>query len=132
YPTNYPANVQWALRADGVQDQLTNRVRPTLGVLMGAVVLLLVIACVNIANLTLARSSSRVREIAVRRALGATRGQLVRQLLVESLVVAIGGGGAALVALAATKDWIVALMPADLPRLAEVPFDGAMVAGGPA
>ena len=130
YPTNYPANVQWALRLDGVQSELTNRARPTLGVLMGAVALLLVIACVNVANLTLARSSSRVREIAVRRALGATRGQLVRQLLVESLVVAIGGGAAALVALAWTKDWILALMPADLPRLTEVQFDGAMVAIG--
>jgi len=130
YPTNYPVNVQWALRLDGVQSELTNRARPTLGVLMGAVALLLVIACVNVANLTLARSSSRVREIAVRRALGATRGQLVRQLLVESLVVAIGGGAAALVALAWTKDWILALMPADLPRLTEVQFDGAMVAIG--
>jgi putative ABC transport system permease protein len=130
YPANYPANVRWGLRLDGVQRELTDRVRPTLGVLMGAVGLLLVIACVNVANLTLARSSSRVREIAVRRALGATRGQLVRQLLVESLVVAIGGGAAALVALAWTNEWIVALMPADLPRLAEVRFDGAMVAIG--
>jgi putative ABC transport system permease protein len=130
YPTNYPANVQWALRADSVQDELTNRVRPTLGVLMGAVVLLLVIACVNIANLTLARSSSRVREIAVRRALGATRGQLVRQLLVESLLIAIAGGAAALVALAWLKDSMVALMPPDLPRLTEVRFGGGMVVTG--
>ena len=84
----------------------------------------------NIANLTLARASSRVREIAVRRALGATRGQLVRQLLVESLVVAVAGGAAALVALAWSKDWIVAMMPADLPRLTEVQFDGGMVAIG--
>jgi len=108
YPTNYPASVQWALRLDGVQSQLTDRVRPTLGLLMGAVVLLLAIACVNIANLTLARSSSRVREIAVRRALGATRAQLVRQLLVESLVIAIAGGIAALVALSWMRDWLVA------------------------
>src|SRR5581483_9708600 len=98
-------------------------------VLMAAVGLLLIIACVNIANLTLARSSARVREVAVRRALGATRGQLVRQLLVESLVVAVGGG-AALVALAWLKDWIVSVMPADLPRLTEVRFDGGIVAMG--
>jgi len=128
YPTNYPASVQWALRLEGVQRELTNRIRPTLAVLMGAVGLLLAIACVNIANLTLARASSRVREIAVRRALGATRGQLVRQLLVESLVVAVAGGAAALVALAWAKDWLVAMMPADLPRLTEVRFDGSMVA----
>ena len=103
YPTNYPPNVQWALRLEGVQSELTDRIRPTLNVLMGAVALLLLIACVNIANLTLARASSRVREIAVRRALGATRGQLVRQLLVESLVVAVAGGAAALAALAWLK-----------------------------
>jgi predicted permease len=130
YPANYPATVRWALRLEGVQNELTNRIRPTLGMLMGAVGLLLVIACVNIANLTLARSSARVREVAVRRALGATRGQLVRQLLVESLVVAIGGGAAALVALAWLKNWIVSVMPADVPRLAEVRFDGGIVAIG--
>ncbi len=127
YPSNYPASVQWVLRLDGVQSELTNRIRPTLGVLMGAVALLLLIACVNIANLTLARASSRTREIAVRRAIGATRAQLVRQLLVESLVVAILGGAAALVALAWLKDWIVAMMPSDLPRLTEVHFDAGMV-----
>jgi putative ABC transport system permease protein len=130
YPTNYPANVQWALRLEGVQRELTNRIRPTLGVLMGAVGLLLVIACVNIANLTLARASGRVRELAVRRALGATRIQLVRQLLVESLVVAIAGGAAALAALAWLKGWIVAMLPSDLPRLTEVRFDGGMIAIG--
>ena len=128
YPTNYPANVQWTLRLDGVQSELTDRIRPTLKVLMGAVVLLLVIACVNVANLTLARASSRVREVAVRRALGATRGQLVRQLLVESLVVAVTGGVAALAALAWLKDWMIAMMPADLPRLTEVHFDRGMLA----
>ncbi|HTL46035.1 MAG TPA: ABC transporter permease, partial [Vicinamibacterales bacterium] len=85
YPANYPPSVQWTLRLDGVQSELTNRIRPTLTVLMGAVALLLLIACVNIANLTLARASGRTREIAVRRAIGATRPQLVRQLLVESL-----------------------------------------------
>jgi predicted permease len=130
YPVNYPANVQWTPRLEGVQSELTSRVRPILGVLMGAVGLLLAIACVNIANLTLARASSRVREIAVRRALGATRGQLVRQLLVESLVIAVAGGAAALVALAWSKDWIVAVLPADLPRLPEVRFDGGMIALG--
>jgi putative ABC transport system permease protein len=128
YPANYPAAMQWGLRLDGVQDELTSRIRPTLNVLMGAVALLLVIACVNIANLTLARASGRAREVAVRRALGATRGQLVRQLVVESLVLAVAGGAAALIALVWFKDWLVALMPPDLPRLAEVRFDGGIVA----
>jgi len=128
YPSNYPANIQWVLRLEGVQSELTNRIRPTLTVLLGAVVLLLLIACVNIANLTLARASSRTREIAVRRAIGATRPQLVRQLLVESLLLAIVGGAAGLVALAWVKEWIVAMLPSDLPRLAEVHFDAGMVA----
>src|SRR3954471_3920907 len=111
-----------------MQSELTNRIRPTLSVLMGAVGLLLVLACVNIANLTLARASSRMREIAVRRALGAARARLGRQLVVESLVVAIAGGAAALAALAWSKEWMVGMMPADLPRLAEVQFDAGMVA----
>jgi len=127
YPANYPPSVQWTLRLDGVQSELTNRIRPTLTVLMGAVALLLLIACVNIANLTLARASGRTREIAVRRAIGATRPQLVRQLLVESLVVALLGGATALVALTWVKTWIVAMLPSDLPRLTEVHFDGGMV-----
>src|SRR3954470_7479155 len=115
YPVNYPATVQWGLRLEGVQSELTNRVRPVLGVLMGAVGLLLVITCVNIANLTLARVSGRVREVAIRRALGATRGQLVPQLLVESLVLALAGGAAAIAALAWSKGWLVSVMPSDLP-----------------
>jgi predicted permease len=127
YPTNYPPSVQWVLRLEGVQSEMTNRIRPTLGVLMGAVALLLLIACVNIANLTLARASGRTREIAVRRAIGATRPQLVRQLLVESLVVAVLGGAAGLLALAWMKDWIVAVLPSDLPRVTEVHFDAGMV-----
>jgi len=130
YPANYPANVQWMLRLDGLQSELTTRVRPVLTVLMAAVGLLLAIACVNIANLTLARASSRLREIAVRRALGATRGQLVRQLLVESVLLSIAGGAAALVALAWSKDWIVAMLPSDLPRISEVRFDAGMVMSG--
>src|SRR4029453_834416 len=91
YPTNYPENVQWALRLEGVQSELTTRIRPTLTVLMGAVGLLLMLACVNTANLTLARASSRVREIAVRRALGATRGPLGRQALVEKVGAGVAG-----------------------------------------
>jgi predicted permease len=130
YPANYPANVQWSLRLESAQSELTGRARPVLSVLMGAVVLVLVITCVNIANLTLACSSVRVPEIAVRRALGATRGHLVRQLLAESAVLAVAGAAAALVTLAWLKAWLIALMPPDLPRLTEVRFDGRMVAIG--
>ena len=127
YPTNYPAKIQWSLRLDPVQLELTSRIRPTLDVLMWAVSLVLLIACVNIANLTLARGSSRVREIAVRRALGATRSQIVRQLLAESLVLSMAGGAAAMLALAWMKDWLLSLIPSDLPRISEVHFDAGMI-----
>src|SRR4029079_18670855 len=106
------------------QGELTTRVRPILNVLMGAVVLVLAITCVNMANLTLARASSRVPEIAVRRALGATRGQVVRQMLVESAVLALAGSAAALGVLALLKNSLIAAMPPDLPRITEVRFDG--------
>jgi putative ABC transport system permease protein len=130
YPANYSANVQWSLRVESAQGELTTRVRPILNVLMGAVVLVLVITCVNMANLTLARASSRVPEIAVRRALGATRSQVVRQLLAESTVLALAGAAAALGVLAVMKDSLVAAMPPDLPRLTELRFDGGIVALG--
>jgi putative ABC transport system permease protein len=130
YPANYPANVQWSLRVESAQGGLTARVRPILGVLMGAVALVLVITCVNMANLTLARASSRVAEIAVRRALGATRAQVVRQLLAESTVLALAGAVAALGVLAVVKHSLIAALPPDLPRLTEVRFDGEIVGLG--
>src|SRR4029079_12420336 len=112
------------------QGELTTRVRPILNVLMGAVVLVLAITCVNMANLTLARASSRVAEIAVRRALGATRAQVVRQLLAESTVLALAGAVAALGVLAVVKRSLIAALPPDLPRLTEVRFDGEIVGLG--
>jgi putative ABC transport system permease protein len=115
---------------ESAQRELTSRVRPILNVLIGAVVLVLVITCVNMANLTLARASSRVPEIAVRRALGATRSQVVRQLLAESTLLALAGAAAALGVLAVMKDSLVAAMPPDLPRLTELRFDGGIVALG--
>ena len=98
-------------------------VRPALLVLLAAVGFVLLIACVNVANLFLARSWKRRREIAVRAVLGATRARLIRQLLVESVLLAIAGGSAGL----ALGTWGVDIMrrfaPADTPRLAEIGLD---------
>ena len=94
--------------------------RPRLLLLFGAVGLILLIACANVANLMLARAAGREREIAVRSALGASGGRLVRQLLSESLVLGAVAGAMGLVAAAASLQGLITLLPADTPRLADV------------
>jgi len=110
-----------------LQDQITGRSRMGLELLLAAVGAVLLIGCVNIANLLLARGTARRREIAIRTALGAGRSRLVGQMLVESLVLA-GMGGAAGVALAyAAIRAIVAYAPVDLPRADEVHLDARVL-----
>jgi len=102
-------------------------VRPVLRLLTAAVALLLLIACLNVGNLLLLRASTRARELAVRRALGAGFGHLVRQLLVEALAIAVAGGVLGLLVAVAALRVLVAYAPANIPRLDDVRLDGAPI-----
>jgi predicted permease len=122
--SRYPAPPSpWKPRAVPLKDEIVGTAGSTLGVLAGAALAVLLLACVNVASLLLGRAVARSREISVRAALGATRGRLARQLLVESLVLA-GLGGAMGVGLAYGAVGAVRRFgPADMPRLANVAVD---------
>jgi putative ABC transport system permease protein len=110
-----------------LQESMVGDSRRALLVLLGAVGLVLLIACVNVANLLLARVAARESELAVRTALGAGRFRLMRQLLTESLVLSVLGGAAGILLAAFSLDALLALQPQGVPRLAEVHVDRAVV-----
>src|SRR5215471_8336733 len=120
FPVDYPLQNAWRVNLVPLKESLVGNVRQSLIVLLGSVVLVLLIACVNIANLLLARASARGREMAVRQALGAARTRLMRQLLTESLVVSALGGLAGFAILYCTKDLLLQVVPDSLPRLREI------------
>src|SRR5499427_7606940 len=122
YATDYPAGSDWSIEAEPLQESLVGNVRPMLWVLMGAVVLIVLLASVNVANLLLARASGRQREVAVRLALGASRARMIRQMLTESVMLSlVSGVVGVLTAIAALH--FVQFLPVQIPRLAEVQVD---------
>ena len=112
------------LLKDGIvvplQDSITGKARPALLVLLGAVGFLLLVACANVANLLLAQASVRERELAIRSALGAERGRLIRQFLTEAFVLSLAGGGLGVLGAFSGVAGLVALAPDNLPRLESV------------
>lgn len=110
-----------------LQTSLTGTARTPLLILLGAVGFLLLVACANVANLLLAQASVRERELALRSALGAVRGRLVRQLLTEAMVLSLAGGGLGVLAAYWGVGELVALAPASLPRLDSVAINGPVL-----
>lgn len=128
FPQSYGSTAHVAL--EPLQLHMVGKVRTALLVLLGAVGCVLLIACANIANLTLARATRRAKEIALRAALGAGRGRLIRQLLTESLVLAIAGGSAGILLAWSGASALSALGPQEIPRVQEVRVDAAVMLFG--
>jgi predicted permease len=127
HPDVYPPNGGLTFGVVPLRDQVVGDVRPALLVLAGAVGFVLLIACANVANLMLARALARRTEMAVRMALGAARGRIVRQLLTESLLLAAAGGFFGIVLALWALEGIRALGPASVPRLGEIGVNGSVL-----
>lgn len=123
----YPgSNAGVGLRARPLQQELVGDVESTLWLLLAAIGLVLLLACVNIASLLLARAAARDREFAMRAALGASRSRLVRQCLTESIVLGVSGGAlGALLAVVSVRPFVL-MWPGSLPRAGEIRFDASV------
>jgi putative ABC transport system permease protein len=128
-PKNHPFSPdKHPIVAYALRDEVVRTIRPALWTLMGAVAFVLLIACVNVANLLLARAEARQREIAVRKALGASTGQLIRQFTTEGLLLSLGGAGLGLLLAMVGLKVMVAAGKASIPRASEVSVDPTVLA----
>ena len=128
FPVEYPPSTGWGIRVDSLNELLVGDVRGGLLVLLAAVGFVLMIACANVANLSLARAAGRMRELSIRAALGAAKSRIARQMLTESVMLGLLGGAAGVL----LGSWGVGLLvnsgPQQLPRLDEVSIDGRVLA----
>ncbi len=123
FANDYPPQAKWTVEVVPLQQSLVGKVRPMLVVLMAAVVLIVLVVSLNIGSLLLARASGRQQEMAVRAAMGASGGRMIRQMLTESLLLAFIGGIAGLTTAVITLKAVLRFVPANLPRLDEVNID---------
>jgi predicted permease len=123
FANDYPPQAKWTVEIVPLQQSLVGKVRPMLVVLMAAVILIVFIVSLNIGSLLLARASGRQQEMAVRVAMGASGGRMIRQMLTESLLLAFIGGIAGLATAVITLKAVLRFVPANLPRLGEVNID---------
>jgi len=128
YPADYPPQAAWTIHLTPLAETLVGNVRQSLIVLFGAVGLVLLISCVNVANLLLARASARGREIAVRQALGAARMRLIRQLLTESLLLFVLGGVTGFAVLFCARKFLLQFVPESLPHLNDISINWGVLA----
>jgi predicted permease len=127
HPAAYPSGQGFTISATSLHDELTKDARPTLLLLIGTTAFVLLIACANIANLTLARLTRRSREMALRSALGADRARLFRQMLTESGLLALAGGVLGLALAAATMRLLTGFAQRFTPRAGEIALDGEVL-----
>src|SRR4051812_30741161 len=123
FANDYPPQAKWTIEIVPLQQSLVGKVRPMLVVLMTAVILIVFVVSLNIGSLLLARASGRQQEMAVRAAMGASGGRMIRQMLTESLLLAIIGGIAGLTTAVIALKAVLRFVPANLPRLGEVNID---------
>jgi putative ABC transport system permease protein len=127
YPDQYQETAGWKIALTPLQDEVVGNVGPSLLILLGAVGFVLLIACANVASLTLVRATARRKEVAIRMALGATRARLMRQFFTETVLLSMVGGALGLLLAFYGVKILVGLSPVSIPRLGEIGADGRVV-----